>query len=297
MTEKEKLSLAIVLSLAILSIGTFLLFNNNIAVLNPKGPVAEQQRDLIVLASLLSLIVVVPVFALTFGIAWKYRAGNKKAKYTPDWDGNRKLESIWWGVPLILIIILSGMIYNSSHELEPGRPLISDKKPLTIQVIALQWKWLFIYPDQNIASVNYVQFPEDTPVDFMITADAPMNSFWIPELGGQIYAMAGMTTQLHLMADEQGEYRGSSANISGRGFSGMKFVAQATNQTEFNGWIQSVKDTSGPLTTETYYDLAKPSENEKPAYYSIFDTSLYDTVITKYLGPGHAATGRKHGGF
>lgn len=297
MTGKQKASLAAIFLLALATAGAILLYGANFEVLNPKGPVAQRQRDLIVWASLLSLIVVIPVFALTFGIAWKYRAGNKKARYAPDWDGSRLLETIWWGIPLLLIIILSVVIYSSSHELDPAKPLAAGKKPITIQVIALQWKWLFIYPEQKIASVNYLQFPEDTPINFVITADAPMNSFWIPQLGGQIYAMAGMSTRLHLMADEPGEYKGSSANISGRGFAGMKFIAQAASQNDFYGWVQSVK--GSPLLDQKKYDgLARPSEDMPPAQYSVSDAKLYDTVIMKYTGPGNSmhAHGMNHGG-
>src|SRR5688572_21939694 len=201
--KKKRMSVKVaalfVLIAATTGVLTWLVLGANVAVLEPAGSIAERQRGLIIFASLLSLIVVVPVFALTFYIAWKYRASNKKAKYTPDWDHHTGIEALWWAIPLALITILSVITYKTSHELDPFRPIASDKKPLTVQVVALQWKWLFIYPEQNIASVNFVQFPEDRPVNFQITSDAPMNSFWIPQLGGQMYAMSGMNTKLHLI--------------------------------------------------------------------------------------------------
>lgn len=262
-----------------------LLHGNNIAVLNPKGPIGQQERQLIYFALLLSLIVVLPVFALLFGIAWRYREGNKKAKYTPDWDHNVFIEGIWWLVPSILILILSVVTWNSSHHLDPYRRLASSTKPLTIQVIALDWKWLFIYPEQNIASVNYVKFPTNTPVNFQITADAPMNSFWIPQLGGQIYAMPGMITQLNLMADQAGNYRGSSANISGQGFASMTFTAQAGPKNDFNHWVKDAKKSPNHLNFNTYAALAKPSQYNPATYYSSSTNGLFDAVMLKYMVP------------
>ncbi len=259
--------------------------NYNFAVLNPKGVIGFQERRLIYEALLLSLVVVIPVFSLTFFIAWKYRASNTKAKYSPDWDHSRIIESIWWGVPTILIVILSFMAWNSSHVLDPYKSLSSTTKPLTIQVIALQWKWLFIYPEQHIASVNFVQFPVNTPINFEITSDAPMNSFWIPQLGGQIYAMPGMTTQLHLMADQIGNYRGSSANISGQGFAGMVFTARASSLNDFTKWVGIAGRSSLKLTEQQYQTLLKPSSNNPTSLYSAPDAGLYDRVVLKYMLP------------
>jgi cytochrome o ubiquinol oxidase subunit II len=273
------LALAVTIGLAVFFAGS------DIPVLEPKGTIAEQQRDLIVFATLLSLVVILPVFVLTFYIVWKYRASNKKAKYSPDWDRNKKLELTWWGIPCVIILVLAVVAWKTSHSLDPFKPIESDKRPMTIQVIALQWKWLFIYPEQRIATVNYVQFPEDTPIRFAITADAPMNSFWIPSLGGQVYAMAGMKTELHLMADRPGEYNGSSANISGEGFAGMKFKAVSRTEDGFTQWVQSVKQKSPTvLTIDEYNKLAAPSKNNKVAYYAS-DGGLHDTVIMKYMRP------------
>jgi cytochrome o ubiquinol oxidase subunit II len=259
----------------------------NIPVLEPRGLVGQKERSLMFFALLLSLLVVVPVFTMTFMIAWKYREGNTKAKYTPDFDHSRIAETIWWTGPLILVIILSVVAWRSSHELDPFKSLASTTEPLTIQVVALDWKWLFIYPKQDIATLNYVQFPKDTPVNFEITADAPMNSFWIPQLGGQIYAMPGMSTRLHLMANQTGSYTGSSANISGEGFAGMHFLAKSTSQADFNVWAQAIHRTPNTLSQEVYDQLAQPSTNTGVAYYSPIKTNLYGTILMKFMGPAN----------
>ena len=266
----------------VLSVANYL-HTHSIAVLNPQGFIANKERGLIVTITLLMLVVVIPVFALTFAIAWKYRESNTAAPYTPEWDHNRWVEAVWWAVPLVLIAIISLISWRSSHELDPFMPLRSNNPPITIQVVALQWKWLFIYPEQNIATVNFVQFPENTPVNFQITADAPMNSFWIPQLGGQIYAMAGMSTQLHLMADKAGSYRGSSANLSGQGFADMKFIAKSSTGGDFDSWIRSVKHSQNNLTLEGYNKLAQPSQNNPVVTYSSKPSTLYDTILTKYM--------------
>lgn len=294
MKRKYELIIAAVLSLVIILVAVVWLSGANIAVMNPQGLIAHKQRDLIIVATLLMMIVVIPVYILTFGIAWKYRASNKKAKYSPNLDGNAAAEAVWWLIPLAIITILGGIIWTSSHELDPFKPLQSDKKPVTIQVVAMQWKWLFIYPEENIATVNYVQFPEKTPINFQITSDAPMNSFWIPSLGGQIYAMSGMSTKLHLMADKSGTYQGSSANISGKGFAGMKFTAKSTTDDRYESWVQRVKSTGSTLDESSYAELAKPSTNNKVQYYMLGNNKLYDTVIMKYMEPSNSMEGMGH---
>lgn len=285
MNKRHSLAPFIIIPLLALLIVSIFLGTHNIALLNPQGLIAQKQFDLLVFASILSLIVLVPVFALTFFIVWRYREGNTKAQYSPDWDSSRILETIWWTVPLALILVLSIVTWNSSHELDPSKPLASTTKPVTIQVVALEWKWLFIYPEEQIATVNYVKFPMSTPVNFNITADAPMNSFWIPSLGGQIYAMSGMSTKLHLEADGAGKYKGSSANISGRGFAGMNFVAEATSQDDYKTWVRSAQEYGDTLTTADYDRLAKPSQNNKPQTFSYVSPNLYNDVLMKYMMP------------
>jgi cytochrome o ubiquinol oxidase subunit II len=263
-------------------------------ILMPQGTVAAQQKNLLVFAALLSLVVVIPVFAMTFWFAWKYRAENTKANYSPEWDSSNKVEFVMWGVPILLIGILSVVTWKSTHQLDPFKPLSSETKPLTIQVVAMRWKWLFIYPEQKIATVNYVQFPDSTPVNFEITADAPMNSFWIPQLGGQIYAMNGMETKLHLDATQIGTYEGVSANISGRGFAGMRFSAVASTPADFEAFITSAKQSGSSLNSTTYDGLTAPSENNQPAYYALAEDDLHHNIMMKYNIPMGMSSGSKH---
>jgi cytochrome o ubiquinol oxidase subunit 2 len=257
----------------------------DIAVLQPSGVVGQKERNLILVSLALSVFVVVPVFIMLFVFAWKYREGNTKAKYNPEFTNSRKLEAVWWGIPFIIIFILSIITWNSSHDLDPLKPLNSSKRPIHVQVIAMQWKWLFIYPDNGRASVNFVQFPLNNPVDFEITSDAPMNSFWIPQLGGQIYAMPGMTTHLNLIADKAGDYTGRSANISGSGFSKMTFTARATSTSDFNRWLENVGKNNNELSLSSYNQLSTPGSVDHAIYYSSVDSSIYNKVVNKYTGP------------
>lgn len=285
MSNRYKCLLFILLALAAVFFVISLARGGNIALLDPRGLIAFQERNLIVTATLLMLVVVIPVYVALFAFARKYRADNAKAKYDPDLDNNAIAGFAWWAIPATIIFILAIMNWKSTHALDPYKPLVSDAKPITIQVIALQWKWLFIYPEQNIATVNYIQFPEHTPINFKVTADAPMNSFWIPQLGGQIYAMPGMSTQLHLMANGKGSYNGSSTEISGRGFSGMKFIAESTSQIDFDQWVQSVKQSPNILTLDSYNKLSEPSENNPVAYYASTQQDMYNTIIMKFMKP------------
>ncbi|MDB5168037.1 MAG: Ubiquinol oxidase subunit 2 [Candidatus Saccharibacteria bacterium] len=285
MKNKIRIILIVLAFITLATVSSWYVSTLHIDILKPKGLISLKEYDLLVFTTLLGFIIVIPVFVLAIVIAWRYRESNTKAKYTPDATGSRTAEAIWWGVPIILITILSVVTWTSTHDLDPHKPLSSDVKPITVQVIALDWKWLFIYPEQNIATVNMVQFPVDTPVNFVITADAPMNSFWIPQLGGQIYAMAGMTTKLHLNATETGDYKGSSANISGEGFSGMKFIARATSKADYDAWVANVKASPRHLTTSEYSVLAAQSTNNPVTLYGSSTDGLYDTILMKYMMP------------
>ena len=259
-------------------------FRTDIAMLFPKGIIALKERNLLLIIQALMLLVVIPVYFLTFIFSWKYHAHNKKAKYSPDLEDNPFAELVWWGVPCILIILIGGLTWVRTYELDPYKPIASEIPPLKIQVVALQWKWLFIYPEEKIATVNFFQFPEKKPVYFEITADAPMNSFWIPKLGGQIYAMPKMKTQLHLMADEPGDFHGASANLSGVGFAGMRFLARASTEGEFQGWVQKVRSGQS-LDFVEYQKLAQPSENHPVISYVLSDESLFEKILMKYMKP------------
>lgn len=265
-------------------LGMLFLGGCNMTLLNPKGQVGMDERNLILIATGLMLLVVIPVIIMTIAFAWKYRASNKAATYTPDWSHSTKIEIAVWTIPVLIIIALGYFTYVSTHKLDPYRPLESDVKPVTIEVVAMDWKWLFIYPEQGIATVNKIVFPANTPVNFKITSDSVMNSFFIPALGGQIYAMAGMQTKLHLIANENGEFDGISANYSGAGFTGMKFKAYATSQADFEAWVSEVKKAPKQLEKAEYDALAKPSENNPVELYSSVPANLFQTIIDKYEG-------------
>jgi len=285
MAKKTKIFIALLPVVVLIALLVFYLHSHPVAVLSPVGEISRKQRNLFVFALALSAIVVLPVFFLTIWIAVKYREGNKKAKYTPDWDRSKLFESIWWGVPMAIILVLSIVTWNSSHSLDPYKPIASSNKTMTVEVVSLDWKWLFIYPSQDVASVNQVEMPVNTPVRFVLTSDTVMNSFWVPRLGGQIYAMPGMTTQLNLIADKTGSYYGSSANISGAGFAGMNFKAVAVSKTDFNGWLANVKSSPKLLDQTSYPTLAKPSSYEPVSYYSEVDEGLFGDIVNGYMQP------------
>jgi cytochrome o ubiquinol oxidase subunit II len=276
-------------SLAALAPVAFLSGCNSV-LMNPSGSVAAQQSRLIVQSTVLMLLIVIPVIVLTVVFAWRYRQSNKEATYTPDWDHSTQLELVIWAAPLLIIIALGALTWISSHTLDPFRPLRrldsaraipAQLKPLTIEVVALDWKWLFIYPEQGIATVNEVAAPVDVPINFKITASSVMNSFFVPALAGQVYAMPGMQTQLNAVMNSPGEYEGFSANYSGAGFSGMHFKFKGLAPQAFSQWVQSVKGSGQELSKERYRALAAPSEREPVHLYSSVDASLYDAILNQ----------------
>lgn len=285
MKKGFKIAFVLLFLLGIGSLITYSLMNHGIYVMEPKGNIGHQEKDIIITSSLLMMIVVIPVMVLTWAFAWRYREGKHKGKHTPDWEHNNLAEYCWWGVPLIIVGILSIITWRTSHTLNPFRPLDSDVKPIKIQVVALEWKWLFLYPEQGIATVNYLQFPEKTPLNFEITSDAPMNSFWIPQLGGQIYAMPAMRAKLHLIADEPGTFRGKSASFSGKGFAGMHFPAVSVTSEEFNQWVAKVKSSPDQMGWASYQKLLVPSENHPKELFVLTDPNLFEQVLNKYRIP------------
>ncbi len=282
----RKLALPLIISLVIIdlcALAWITAHTFSFPLLNPAGIVAQKEYALLVLVFALGITVIGTVIVTTFIIVWRYRESNTKAVYKPDHVGSRSMLLLWWVLPSMIIFILAIITWQSTHALDPYKPLSSAVTPIRIQVVALQWKWLFIYPEQHIATVNVVAFPEKTPVTFELTADAPMNSFWIPRLGGQMYAMSGMVTKLHLMADKTGEFAGSTAEISGIGFADMKFTAHSLSDEEFARWVEKVKQSSFTLDHETYDILAKPSEKNKAAFYAPVSQNLYNDIVTKYM--------------
>lgn len=285
MNKKYKFTLFIPLTLLLFLLFIGFIWKDNVAVLDTKGWIALQEGRLLVFSTLVMLVIVIPVFILTFIFVWKYRASNEKAKYDPDWSESIVAETIWWGFPCAIILVLSIVAWKATHQLDPYKTIENGKKPLTVQVVALDWKWLFIYPEQEIAAINFLQIPVDTPINFEITADAPMNTFWIPELSGQIFAMPNMRTKLHVIANETGDFYGSSANLSGTGFSGMWFITRASSEAEFEKWVQSTKQSGKALGNQEYIQIAQQSENNPVELFSLKTKDLFDQIIMKYMMP------------
>jgi len=256
--------------------------SGNFALLDPKGSIGVAEKSLIATATGTMLLVVIPVILLTLWFAYRYRASNRNATYAPEWSHSTAIEVVVWTIPALIILFLGILTWKTTHELDPYKPLESNVKPINVEVVALDWKWLFIYPDLGIASVNQLAVPVGTPVSFRVTSDSVMNSFFIPQLGTQIYAMAGMQTRLHLIADHAGNYAGISSNFSGRGFSDMKFTTIATNQQDFDAWVQKVKASSAGLSMDQYATVAQPSEKAPVQYFSTVDPKLFNNIIAKY---------------
>jgi cytochrome o ubiquinol oxidase subunit 2 len=281
---------------ALLPLGAALLLGGcQDGILDPKGPIGEAEKSLIWTATWLMLLVVVPVILLTLFFAWKYRASNKAARYEPNWDHSGKIEAVVWLVPCVIIIFLGIVTWRSTHALDPYKPIESNVKPVQVQVVSLDWKWLFIYPEYGIATVNELAMPVNTPVQFSITSGSVMNAFFIPQLGSMIYSMAGMTTKLSLQADHAGVYDGLSAHYSGAGFSGMKFKTHATDQADFDAWVAKVRASAPKLDMPGYKALAAPSEDNPVAYYgsvtpSIFGAILHDSAPGMMMHPQMAAS-------
>lgn len=267
----------------------------NMVVMSPSGDIAAQQRDLIVVSTVLMLLIVVPVIFLTLFFAWRYRQSNTTATYDPEWHHSTKLEVVIWSAPLAIIIALGAITWISTHTLDPYRPLdriaedkplAADHKPMTVEVVALDWKWLFIYPELGIASVNELAAPVDTPIRFKITSASVMNSFYIPALAGQIYAMAGMETKLHAVINKPGEFEGFSANYSGAGFSHMRFKFHGLDQAGFDKWVADVKSSGATLDRATYMQLEKPSIKEPVRHFASTDKTLYGAIVDMCVEPG-----------
>ncbi|WP_158915554.1 ubiquinol oxidase subunit II [Caulobacter sp. S45] len=268
-----------------------LLAGCNMVTMHPSGDVAVQQRDLIIASTLLMLLIIVPVMLLIALFAWRYRQSNTAATYDPEWHHSTQLEVAIWSAPLAIIVALGALTWISTHVLDPYRPIarISPTqavpqgiKPLTVEVVALDWKWLFIYPDLGIATVNELAAPVDTPIAFKITASSVMNSFYIPALAGQIYAMPAMETKLHAVINKPGEYEGFSANYSGEGFSDMHFKFHGMSNADFQRWVQTVKaGGGGALNRADYLRLAMPSERDPVHRYAVVAPDLYEAILNE----------------
>ena len=254
-------------------------------VLDPVGPVAAGERAILLNSLAIMLAIVLPTMVATVAFAWWFRAGNKRATFRPDFVYSGRVELIVWSVPLLTIMFLGGVIWVGSHDLDPARPLASRVRPLEVQVVSLDWKWLFIYPDQGIASVNRLVIPAGVPVHFQLTSASVMNSFFVPRLGGQIYTMSGMRSQLNLQADRPGSFQGISAHFSGDGFSDMNFQTLAVPVGRFNGWAAGVRGSGPVLDATNYRRFSRQSQGVRPFTFRAVQPGLFDAVVAQKLPP------------
>ena len=280
---------------AALAAATALAGCSKAVVLNPAGDVAAHQGQLVITATLLMLVIIVPVIALTLLFAWKYRQGNTEAEYDPEWHHSTKLELVIWSVPLAIIIILGALTWVTTHKLDPYRPLDridaqrpvpAGLKPLEVQVVAMDWKWLFVYPEQGIALVNELAAPVDRPIHFKLTATSTMNAFYVPDLAGMVYAMPGMQTELHGVINKAGVFPGLASHNSGAGFSGMTFKFHGLSDAGFAQWVQQAQAEGKTLDKSTYLQLAKPSERDPVQRFARVDADLYDRVLNRCVEEG-----------
>jgi len=263
--------------------------------LDPQGPIASAELLLLLNSTAIMLVVVVPVILATLGFAWWYRSSNAHASRSTDQAYEGRIEFVTWSIPALIVILLSGVIWIGAHQLDPRAPIPADAKPLRVDVVALDWKWLFIYPDQGVAAVNQLVIPAGAPVHFRLTSATVMNSFFVPQLGSQIYAMGGMTTHLNLLSDKPGEYPGFSANYSGAGFSEMRFIAKAVPAGDFDSWVAKARGTGPALDDAGYAALAKPSKAVPPATYRSVDPKLFERIVDETAsGPERPAGAARH---
>jgi cytochrome o ubiquinol oxidase subunit 2 len=259
-------------------------------VLDPSGPIATAERLLLVNSTAIMLVVVVPVILATLGFAWWYRASNPRARRSLELAYEGRIEFVTWSIPALIVILLGGVSWIGSHQLDPRAPIPASAPPLRVDVVALDWKWLFIYPDQGIATVNRLVVPTGTPLQFRLTSATVMNSFFVPQLGSQIYAMSGMATHLNLLADRPGEYPGISANFSGDGFADMRFTAKAVSSGDFENWVRGVHSAGASLDETSYVALAKPSKAVAPSAYGSVEPRLFDRILNQAASGSGAAT-------
>lgn len=264
---------------------TLLLAGCSAGVLDPVGPVGAGQRTILLNSVFIMLLIVVPTIVITLVFAWWYRAGNKKAEYRPEWSYSGKVELVVWSAPALIVIFLAGITWIGSHQLAPERPLDGRARPITVQVVALDWRWLFIYPEQGVATVNRLVIPAGIPINFRITSGTVMNSFFVPQLGSQIYAMSGMDSKLHLQADKPGRYRGISAHYSGEGFADMHFTVDAVPPARFAGWVVQAKGGGQVLDGPTFLKLARTATASPPVTYRAVLPRLYDRIVANAGAP------------
>jgi cytochrome o ubiquinol oxidase subunit 2 len=278
--------------LALVLVGTLTLGACSQGILDPQGPIASAQRLLLINSTAIMLVVVIPVILATLAFSWWYRASNTRANRSTEEPYEGRLEFVVWSIPALTVILLGGVIWIGSHQLDPRAPIPGKSEPLRVDVVALDWKWLFIYPDQGVAAVNQLVIPAETPVKFRLTSATVMNSFFVPQLGSQIYTMGGMITHLNLLADRPGEFTGFSANFSGAGFAEMRFIVKSVPAGDFNAWVEQVRATGSALDDAGYAELAKPSKAVPPTTYRSVEPKLFERIIERTVtGPGKPGAG------
>ena len=259
----------------------------NRGILDPIGPIAAQEKQLLINSTAIMLAIIIPTMLATVAFAWWFRRGNSKATYRPDWEYSGAIEMVVWAIPALTIMLLGGITWIGSHDLEPSKPLPSKTSPLKVDVVSLDWKWLFIYPDQGVATVNQLVVPAGTPVSFRLTSATVWNAFFVPQMGTMIYTMPRMTTQLNLQADKPGVYEGQSSHFSGDGFPGMQFQVQALPPQQFAAWAQSARASQQKLDATGYAELSKPSSYVKPVTYGAVAPGLFDAIVANRVPQLH----------
>jgi cytochrome o ubiquinol oxidase subunit 2 len=273
----------LILSVALLGAAT--LAGCTGGVLDPKGPIAAAERQILFNSLGIMLAIVIPTILATLGFAWWFRASNTRARYMPEFAYSGRVEILVWSIPIMTVILVGGVAWVGSYDLDPPKPIASTVKPVRVQAVSLDWKWLFIYPDQGIATVNQLTVPVGTPISFELTSSGVMNSFFVPQLGGQIYTMSGMVTRLHLQADHAGTYRGISANYSGAGFSDMHFDVDAVPAEQFDQWVTAARNGGPTLDAQAYAELSRPSQAIAPYTYRAVAPGLFSGVVSSELSP------------
>jgi cytochrome o ubiquinol oxidase subunit II len=273
------------LMLAVALLGAATLGGCTGGVLDPKGPIAVAERQILFNSLGIMLAIVIPTILATLGVAYWFRASNTRARYMPEFTYSGRLEILVWSIPAMTVLLVGGVAWVGSHDLDPRKPLASSVKPVNVQVVSLDWKWLFIYPDLGIASVNHLAIPAGTPVSFELTSAGVMNSFFVPQLGSQIYTMSGMATRLHLQADHPGNYPGMSAQFSGDGFADMRFTVEAVPAQQFDQWVTAAHNSGPVLDARAYAELARPSQAVAPFTYRAVAPGLFSRVVSAELPP------------
>jgi cytochrome o ubiquinol oxidase subunit 2 len=275
----------------------FLVSSCNRGILDPVGPIGAAEKQILINSTAIMLAIIVPTMIATLAFAWWFRRGNTRATYRPDWEYSGAIEMVVWAIPALTVILLGGIAWIGSHDLEPSKPLASKVQPLNVEVVSLDWKWLFIYPDQGIATVNQLVVPAGTPVSFRLTSATVWNVFFVPQMGTMIYTMPGMTTRLNLRADRQGVYEGRSAHFSGDGFPGMQFRVHAVPPQQFAAWAQSARGSGQMLDGRAYALLSEPTSYVKPMTFSNVAPGLFEAIASGHapspqqLPPGRPAPG------